>query len=100
MKKLTLNIAALTIAISSFAQCEYKVIHSETNKEYVLTKTKWNNFRNEIFGFTKFIDHSKCNVVTVSWYDPVNKIYYSHKDIENYSDTSWQEVKGGIILID
>jgi len=100
MKKLTLSITALTIAINSFAQCEYKIIHGETNKDSTLTKVEWDKFVNEINGFTKFIDHSKCNKLTISWYDPINKIYYSHENIKNYNDTLYREVRGGIILKD
>ena len=62
MKKITLSVAALTIAISSFGQCEkYKIIHGETNEIKTLTKIEWVKFQNEITGFTKFIDNSLCN---------------------------------------
>jgi len=62
MKKITLSIAALGIAISSFGQCErYKIIHGETNEVKTLTKLEWIQFQNEINGFTKFIDNSLCN---------------------------------------
>ena len=64
MKKITLSVAALGIAISSFGQCErYKVIHGETNEVKTLTKLEWVQFQNEINGFTKFIDNSLCNKV-------------------------------------
>ena len=64
MKKITLSIAALGIAISSFGQCErYKIIHGETNEVKTLTKLEWVRFQNEISGFTKFIDNSLCNKV-------------------------------------
>ena len=66
MKKLTLSVAALTIAISSFGQCEkYKIIHGETNEIKTLTKLEWVQFQNEINGFTKFIDNSLCNKVDI-----------------------------------
>ena len=66
MKKITLSVAALAIAISSFGQCErYKVIHGETNEIKTLTKPEWVQFQNEINGFTKFIDNSLCNKVDV-----------------------------------
>ena len=66
MKKITLSVAALGIAISSFGQCErYKVIHGETNEVKTLTKLEWVQFQNEINGFTKFIDNSLCNKVNV-----------------------------------
>ena len=61
MKKITLSVAALGIAISSFGQCErYKIIHGETNEVKTLTKLEWVQFQNEISGFTKFIDNSLC----------------------------------------
>jgi len=42
--------------------------------------------------------YSQTANVEVSWFDPINKIHYSHQDIKNYTDTSLQEVRGGIIL--
>ena len=47
MKKITLSVAALGIAISSFGQCErYKIIHGETNEIKTLTKLEWVQFQN------------------------------------------------------
>ena len=62
MKKITMSVAALAIAMNSFGQCaKYKIIHGETNEVKTLTKIEWVKFENEIDGFTKFIDNSLCN---------------------------------------
>ena len=79
MKKITLSVAALGIAISSFGQCErYKVIHGETNEIKTLTKLEWVQFQNEINGFTKFIDNSLCNKVDMF---ELNEISNTAKDM-------------------
>ena len=105
MKKLTLSVAALSIAISSFGQCEkYKIIHGETNEVRTLTKTKWINFDNEICGFTKFIDNSLCNFelneIINTAYDMIEWIV---EDVANgyvdstYADTYIDNLEGIIV---
>ena len=77
MKKITLSVAALGIAISSFGQCErYKIIHGETNEIKTLTKLEWVQFQNEINGFTKFIDNSLCNKVDMFELNEISNTAY------------------------
>ena len=79
MKKITMGVAALSIAISSYSQCAnsygdslevvnsykdslemiklspYRILHGETLEVIHLTYEDWKKFDNEISGFTKFI---------------------------------------------
>jgi len=90
MKKITLSVAALAIAMSSFGQCEkYKIIHGESNEVITLTKTEWDKFQNEICGFTKFIDNSfaVCAWCSRNLYEVINTaedmIEWIGYDVEN-----------------
>tara|TARA_R110002096_G_scaffold368118_1_gene561390 strand:+ start:346 stop:591 length:246 start_codon:yes stop_codon:yes gene_type:complete len=69
MKKITMSVAALSIAISSYGQCvssykdsletlkssPYRILHNKTLEVIHLTHEDWKKFDNEISGFTKFI---------------------------------------------
>ena len=68
MKKITLSVAALTIAMMSYGQCvssyedsleivesPYRILYNETLEVIHLTYEDWKKFPNEIDGFTKFI---------------------------------------------
>ena len=98
MKKITLSVAALGIAISSFGQCErYKVIHGETNEIKTLTKLEWVQFQNEINGFTKFIDNSLCNKVDMFELNEISNtaedmIFWIREDVKSgYVDSTYAD---------
>ena len=98
MKKITLSVAALGIAISSFGQCErYKVIHGETNEIKTLTKLEWVQFQNEINGFTKFIDNSLCNKVDMFELNEISNtaedmIFWITEDVASgYTDSTYAD---------
>ena len=98
MKKITLSVAALGIAISSFGQCErYKVIHGETNEVKTLTKLEWVQFQNEINGFTKFIDNSLCNKVDMFELNEISNtaedmIFWITEDVASgYTDSTYAD---------
>ena len=105
MKKITLSVAALGIAISSFGQCErYKIIHGVTGKEITLSKIEWVKFQNDITGFTKFIDNSLCvfelseiaNTAEdmIEWiYADVENDRVDYEIAETYIDNLYQIVK-------
>ena len=98
MKKITLSVAALGIAISSFGQCErYKIIHGETNEIKTLTKLEWVQFQNEINGFTKFIDNSLCNKVDMFELNEISNtaedmIFWITEDVASgYTDSTYAD---------
>ena len=98
MKKITLSVAALGIAISSFGQCErYKIIHGETKEIKTLTKLEWVQFQNEINGFTKFIDNSLCNKVDMFELNEISNtaedmIFWITEDVANgYVDSTYAD---------
>ena len=98
MKKITLSVAALGIAISSFGQCErYKIIHGETNEIKTLTKLEWVKFQNEVNGFTKFIDNSLCNKVDMFELNEISNtaedmIFWISEDVKSgYVDSTYAD---------